>query len=234
MLAHRNLSLLSVALMGVALCGTTAAAAEFESPTALHAKDVLPAELISSATHRVAPGVANDGFMNRFDVSLQFGALTASSSAELAKRVHELAVVAKLEQVSKSEEFAKHLQKGAERVIKGAEKLITNPVDTVTGALSGVGKLFENASESVFGVGSGDAGKMESLIGFPPRNASTPRTLVWMCTHVTRFCSSTWKMSLGQVTPEASPPPRRVWQSPVVLASHFLSRRARKHSTVST
>ncbi len=166
MLAHRNLSLLSVALMGVALCGTTAAAAEFESPTALNAKDVLPAELISSATHRVAPSVANDGFMNRFDVSSQFGALTASSNAELAKRVHELAVVAKLEQVSKSEEFAKHLQKGAERVIKGAEKLITNPVDTVTGALSGVGKLFENASESVFGVGSGDAGKMESLIGF--------------------------------------------------------------------
>ena len=175
MLAHRTPSLLSVALMGLALCGTTATAADFESPKALKAQDVLPAKLISSATHRVAPSVANDGFMNRFEVSSQFGALTASSNAELAKRVHELTVVAKLEQVSKSEEFSKHLQKGAERVLKGAESLITNPVDTVAGALSGVGKLFENANESVFGVGSGNADQMQSLIGFSAKKREYAR-----------------------------------------------------------
>ena len=165
MLAHRTPSLLSVALMGLALCGTTATAADFESPKALKAQDVLPAELISSATHRVAPSVANDGFMNRFDVSSQFGALTASSNAELAKRVHELAVVVAPSRSVSPRSFPSTSKKVPSALSKAPRNLITNP-DTVAGALSGVGKLFENANESVFGVGSGNADQMQSLIGF--------------------------------------------------------------------
>lgn len=163
---HLSATNTTVAAATVLFSALASAAGPYESVGPLRAADVLPTALQASDTHRVSDEVANDGFMNRYEINSRFGSLQAHSTAELRKRVTELAAAQELEALSKTDEFGKHLAGGAERVVSGAQSLIISPVQTVTGALSGVGKMFENANESIFGVGSGDEDQLKALLGF--------------------------------------------------------------------
>lgn len=122
-----------------------------EQPPVWRAAEILPPELVRSPTHRVEGLVRNDGVMNIYQVSSRFGALTAESSAELAKRVHELEVIAALEKLESTEEFGAAIAAAGGDVIEGATALATAPVETVSGAVSGVGAMFRRAGGSLFG-----------------------------------------------------------------------------------
>lgn len=163
---HASPFITLIALALAAFAASAQSVGDYEDPPMLRAADVLPASLVQGKVHRVADQVTNDGFMNRYSVSSRLGTLDAHSTAELRKRVAELNAADALDRLSRTEEFGKHLTDGAERIVSGATALVTNPVDTVSGALTGVGRLLDNANESIFGVGSGDEDQLKALIGF--------------------------------------------------------------------
>jgi hypothetical protein len=123
----------------------------FETPPVLEASEILPAELVKGADFSVDPKVHNDGFMNRFLLRTSWGNLEVVSTPLLRKRVHEARALRHIDELSKSKEFAANLGEAGKGALRGAKNLVTAPVDTVSGAASGVGKLFGMAKAGVSG-----------------------------------------------------------------------------------
>ena len=140
----------------------------FESPPVFMARDILAADVVAGPNHRVEERVENDGFVNHYTITSRFGTVGAVSTAELRQRIHEMNVVAALDALAGTSEFAKNVGSTAGKAVKGAGKLITHPVSTVSGAVSGVGKLFQRAGDSVFGAPASDSedDAVKRLIGF--------------------------------------------------------------------
>ncbi len=141
----------------------------YEPAPVFLASDILPEDIVKGPHHQVDERVTNDGLMNRYVINSRFGTLNASSTAELEKRVSEFDAIEKLEQLSGTEEFVKNMGKSAGNVIEGAAELVTNPIETVSGALSGVGKLLDRAGEGLFGGdkrSEAEDSELESLMGF--------------------------------------------------------------------
>ena len=85
----------SVALATLLGFAAPAGAAEpFEQPPVWRAADVLAPAMLSGPNHRVEDPVHNDGLMNLYRISSQFGAIDAQSTAELVKRLDEFNAIA--------------------------------------------------------------------------------------------------------------------------------------------
>jgi hypothetical protein len=123
----------------------------FETPPTLEASEILPAELVKGADFSVDRKVHNDGFMNRFMLRTTWGNLQVVSTPLLGKRVHEARALRHIHELSKSKEFAENLGEAGKGALRGARNLVTDPVDTISSAASGVGKLFGMAKASVSG-----------------------------------------------------------------------------------
>lgn len=146
---------------GVLLAAGKPAMAEkgFESPPAFQASKILPADILSGPNHRVDERVVSDGFMNRYTITSQFGMFTANSDTELWIRVAETDAIARLDEVSRSEQFVKGVGKAGQDVLASAVGTIIHPVDTVKGAAGGVKEIFSSAARTLSGEGGGGIGE---------------------------------------------------------------------------
>ena len=115
----------------------------------MKATDVLTAAWIAGPNHRVDETVHNDGFINTYTIHSRFGAIKAVSTAALGIRINEIDALAEMEKVQSSSEFADAALEAGEKAAEGAVKLVSDPVGTVSGAVSGVGRLFKRAGESL-------------------------------------------------------------------------------------
>ncbi len=169
---HGHSSMTGLGLLSALLLSSSAgvlAQQDYEPAPVFLASDVLPSAIVKGPHHQVDERVTNDGLMNRYVINSRFGSLNAASTAELEKRVSEFAAIESLEKLSGTEEFMKNMGKSVENVVEGAAELISNPVDTVSGALSGVGKLLDRAGEGLFGGdkrSQAEDSELEDLIGF--------------------------------------------------------------------
>jgi hypothetical protein len=141
---------------------------QYENPAILKASEILPKELLSGPNHRVDEAVTNDGFLNIYTIHSEYGDVQATSTAKLRKYVHEINAVARMKEIQGSDEFAKGMADKAGDVVEGTQALLTDPVGSVSGAVSGVGKLFSRASENLTGDSRSNAegSRMASLLGY--------------------------------------------------------------------
>lgn len=147
---------------------TPVLAAEYETSITLDATKILPKELLSGPNHQVDQNVINDGFLNIYTITTPKGEVTAVSTATLRKYVPELNAAARMEQVRGSKEFMAGIAGKAGDVVEGTKALVTDPVETVSGAVSGVGKLFGRAKENISGGARSDAetSRLKDLMGY--------------------------------------------------------------------
>lgn len=141
----------------------------YESPPVLRATDVLPPPLLASEHHRVAEEVRNNGFMNFYTLETAFGRFQVESTATLHTRIQEARAIAAMRQVMSSQTFLDSASKAGTQVVEGATALIQDPVGSVGGAISGIGKLFQNAGEALRGAdqrSQQEESRLESAIGF--------------------------------------------------------------------
>lgn len=122
---------------------------EFESPPTFEASAVLPKSLLSGKDWRVDNIVTNDGYLNTYVLHSRFGDFTVVSTALLHTRIAEVKAMAAMEQVSSSSQFGGSLADKGVQTVQGAANLVVHPIDSVSGALSGVGKMFARAQESL-------------------------------------------------------------------------------------
>jgi hypothetical protein len=96
------------------LLGSLSFGADFDpTPSILSASEVLGADLVNGEHHEVVERVENDGYMNNYRISSDFGRFEAYGNLQLAVRVLEIGALAELDRLSKSEVFAEAAKKSA-------------------------------------------------------------------------------------------------------------------------
>lgn len=111
-------------------------------PTILSAPEILEAGVLAGDHHDVMAKVENDGYMNGYRISSDFGRFEAYGNLQLALRVMEIGALAELDQLSKSAVFADAAKKSALSSVDAIEQFADKPVATVKGIPGGAKKMF--------------------------------------------------------------------------------------------
>ena len=142
--------------------------AQFEKPSVLSAKDILPAERLKGPNHEVADQVENNGLFNRYTVSSPFGTFEAPSSSALNFLINELNAIAEMKKVKTDDTAIAALKQSGENTVTGIKNLFTDTENTLKGAASGVQSLFHRASETIGSreVTGAEDSRAQQIIGF--------------------------------------------------------------------
>lgn len=169
-MTHLQAALMSMSAMLSLLmfAANPACAQAFESPPTFEAASLLPKAMLAGKDYRVDSVVTNDGYLNTYVLHSRFGDFTVVSTALLDTRIAEVKAMAAMEQVSSSGQFGGSLADKGVQTVQGAANLVVHPIDSVSGALSGVGKMFVRAQESLVESNPSkyEDGRFKKLIGF--------------------------------------------------------------------
>jgi len=145
-----------------------AAQPAYEAPPILSAAKILPPELVAGPHHRVQEQVRNDGYLNVYTIDSKFGQFTAVSTAILRKRVQEINALAVMDQIKGTKEYGDSIRQAGLDTLTGMKNLITSPVQTVKGTVSGLGAAFRRAGDAISGSQRSDAedNRVKDWIGF--------------------------------------------------------------------
>ncbi|HEU4345357.1 MAG TPA: hypothetical protein VFU31_27715 [Candidatus Binatia bacterium] len=145
-----------------------AAQTGYEPPPALSASKTLPPELLAGPNHRVEEKVVNDGYLNTYRMGSKFGTFTAVSTAVLRKRIAEINALVVMEKIQGTKEFTTSLKEAGTDTLAGFKNLVTSPVQTVSGAVSGLGVAVRRAGDNLMGPKRSESedSRVKDLIGF--------------------------------------------------------------------
>src|SRR6266568_6809505 len=115
----------------------------YETEPVLNAKDLAVPELLQGPHFTVDPKVPVRGFLERFTIRSPYGTFEAHGLHMLPIRVNEVEALAKLDDLSKTKEFAEAAGKALARPVTSTVHMIVHPVDTITGIPDAVGRLFD-------------------------------------------------------------------------------------------
>src|SRR5574342_1119489 len=130
----------------VILSGSAATLAQapsgYEAEPVLNAKDLAAADLLKGPHFTVDPKVPVKGFLERFTIRSAYGTFQAHGQRMLPIRVNEVEALAKLDDLSKTKEFAEAAGKAIARPVTSTVNMLVHPVETITGFPDGVARLF--------------------------------------------------------------------------------------------
>ncbi|HEX5019742.1 MAG TPA: hypothetical protein VFX54_03715 [Candidatus Binatia bacterium] len=140
----------------------------YEPIPVLSVSKILPPDLLSGPNHRVEERVYNDGYLNTYRVGSKFGTFVAVSTPMLRKRINEINAMVRMEQIQGTKEFIASLKEAGTDTLVGFKNLVTQPVETVKGAASGLGVAFRRAGDAITGAKRSDTedSRIKDLIGF--------------------------------------------------------------------
>jgi hypothetical protein len=135
-----------LAATAVILIGSVATQAQapsgYEAEPVLNAKDLASADVLKGPHFTVDPKVPVKGFIERFTIRSPYGTFQANGLRMLPIRVNEVEALAKLDDLSKTKEFAEAAGKAIARPVTSTVNMLVHPVDTITGFPDGVARLF--------------------------------------------------------------------------------------------
>ena len=123
---------------------------EFQkTPIMIQASDVLPSGLLKGSNYKVMETVKNDGFVNTYELETIYGPLKVESTGLLLKRINELRALSKIEALKGTDVYLEAAKKAALGPVRTATGLVTDPVGTTTGVVSGIGNFFGKAGDAI-------------------------------------------------------------------------------------
>ena len=126
-------------------------ASEFtQPPVTLDAQNVLPKNLLQGENYKVEPKVKNDGLINNYQLTTDYGPLTVESTAELLIRITELKALVIMEEMDRKKVFSDALVEGVKAPVKGVVELVKSPIDTSKNIVKGTGEFLSNVGSSIF------------------------------------------------------------------------------------
>jgi hypothetical protein len=120
-----------------------------EKPAIIKTSDLIPADLEKGPGYTVDPLVSTEGYLGNFTMNTSFGAMKIRGINLLKIRVSEVPAMQELENVSKTEVFAKSMANAAVKPLKSIQKAAENPVETVKGIPSGFGRFFKKTAKAI-------------------------------------------------------------------------------------
>ncbi len=146
--------LFGAVLFGLLLTGLTGGWAQMptafdQTPLRFRTADLLPGNMLQGTNYTVGPTVENDGFVHTFALQTKYGSYRLETTELLQTRINELIALKHMEAVERSDVFKEALKKGAKAPLFAAKSLVTQPVATVKGTVSGIGRWFSDVGRSI-------------------------------------------------------------------------------------
>src|ERR1051326_5860462 len=110
--------------------------------------------------------------MNQFTIDSDFGVFEADGNEMLLQRLKEIDAIARLRDVSRTDEFKKSLVAAAKSPLNSAKNIARDPAQAISNVPKGIMKFMGRAKETVENVekgGGGDIGdetRIKDAIGY--------------------------------------------------------------------
>src|SRR5437870_12462451 len=148
------------------------AEAAFEELPELKATEILKPELLKGPHYVIRDPVPTASGMNQFTIDSDFGVFEADGNEMLLQRLKEIDAIARLREVSRTDEFKKSLVAAAKSPLNSAKNIARDPAQAISNVPKGIMKFLGRAKQTVENVGKGgndDAGegnRMKNVIGY--------------------------------------------------------------------
>jgi len=144
----------------------------YEELPELKASEILRPEILNGPHHKVQEPVPTFSGSNHFSIDSDFGAFEAEGNEMLVRRINEINAIAKLKEVSRTDEYKNALVRAAKSPLAAAKNVIKDPVNTVANVPKGIMKFMGRAGESIKGIGKKkdsnehEGSKLQQIIGY--------------------------------------------------------------------
>ncbi len=148
------------------------AATAYEELPELKASEILRADVLNGPYHKVREEVIPHSGANRYAIDSRFGAFEAEGNEMLVRRIGEINAIAKLKDVSRTEEYKAALLQAAKGPLAAAKQLVAEPVETIASVPKGIKKFMGRAGQTIKDVSKRqssdeyDGSQMRRMIGF--------------------------------------------------------------------
>ena len=130
------------------ITATPCLAQEFEQPPVTPADQLLGPQA-QGANYSVDPTVHGDGLMHLYTLTAAGAMYQVAGDTLMQERIRELAALAQLNAMSKSDVFLKSLSQSAQRPVQFGKDLINDPDATMKRAASGVSRMFDRVGTGI-------------------------------------------------------------------------------------
>ena len=148
------------------------AEAVFEELPELRASEILKPEFLQGPHFAVRDPVPTSAGMNQFTIDSDFGLFEADGNEMLLQRLKEIDAIARLQGVSRTDEFKNSLMAAAKSPLNSAKNIARDPAQAISNVPKGIMKFLGRAKESVENVGEGGGGaigdgrRLKDAIGY--------------------------------------------------------------------
>ena len=148
------------------------AEAAFEELPELKASEILKPELLKGPHYVVRDPVPTASGMNQFTIDSDFGVFEADGNEMLLQRLKEIDSIARLREVSRTDEFKKSLVAAAKSPLNSAKNIAKDPAQAISNVPKGIMKFLGRAKDTVKNVGKGggedegEGSRMKDAIGY--------------------------------------------------------------------
>jgi hypothetical protein len=148
------------------------AEAVFEELPELKATEILKPEFLQGPHFAVRDPVPTSAGMNQFTIDSDFGVFEADGNEMLLQRLKEIDAIARLREVSRTDEFKNSLMAAAKSPLNSAKNIAKDPAQAIANVPKGLMKFLGRAKETVENVGKGgggdvgDGNRMKDAIGY--------------------------------------------------------------------
>ncbi len=150
--------------------GLTAAAEKTPTyekpPLKLNAALILPDGKMEGKGYKVHKMAFNDGFSNTYTLETEVGNVDAVSDYQLARQIQEVRALLILDEMSRAGVFGEGMKNGLMAPLKAGKALITDPVNTTTGAIKGVGRWMGNIGRAITSDDAYQEGGVSAAVGW--------------------------------------------------------------------
>ena len=130
------------------ITATPCLAQEFEQPPVTLADQLLGPQA-QGANYSVDPTVHGDGLMHLYTLTAAGAMYQVAGDTLMQERIRELAALAQLNAMSKSDVFLKSLGQSTQRPVQFGKDLINDPDATMKRAASGVSRMFDRVGTGI-------------------------------------------------------------------------------------
>jgi hypothetical protein len=144
----------------------------FEELPELKASEILKPELLKGQHYVIRDPVPTASGMNEFTIDSDFGVFEADGNEMLLERLKEIDAIARLREVSRTDEFKNSLVAAAKGPLNSARNIARDPAQAISNVPKGVMKFLGRAKQTVENVGKGggerdvDGSRMKDAIGY--------------------------------------------------------------------
>ncbi len=179
------------------------AEAVFEELPELKASEILKPELLKGPHYAVRDPVPTASGMNQFTIDSDFGVFEADGNEMLLQRLKEIDAIARLAEVSRTDEFKKSLLAAAKSPLNSAKNIARDPAQAISNVPKGIMKFLGRAKETAENVGKGgggdigDGSRMKDAIGYSDKKRRSRSKWESIHTPPTPCCKNNWTTSRG-------------------------------------